>query len=306
MRVAARHPSIDIESTMLTSSALLRSAALCAGVAIAALTSTAARPAHAAEAVASVRLYTVDCGRVDISDMASLADTGEYDGKPGKLVAPCFIVRHPKGTLLWDTGLGDKLADVKEGVVDGPFHSHVDTRLSDQMKAIGLGPADIDYVSFSHLHFDHTGNANLFGGGTTWLLSKPELDWAVGNPTPFGVDPASFSAYKTAKLVMIGSDHDVFGDGSVRILAAPGHTPGHKVLLLKLQKSGAVMLSGDLYHTIENRKHARMPAFNTSRAETLASFSRIETIVKNTRARFVIQHAPESFASMPKFPAYLE
>ena len=304
MRVR-RAPSANIESTMPTPSALLRSAAICASVAIA-LTFTAARPVQAADAVASVRLYTVDCGRIDVSDMASLADTGEYDGKAGKVVTPCFIVRHPNGTLVWDTGLGDALAEVKRGVVNGPFHLHVDTALADQMKAIGLAPADIDYVSFSHLHFDHTGNANLFGSGTTWLLNKPELDWAIGTPTPFGVDPTSFSAYKTAKVVMIGIDHDVFGDGSVRILAAPGHTPGHKVLLLKLKKSGAVMLSGDLYHTVENRKHARMPAFNTSRADSLASFNRIETIVKNTRARFVIQHAPESFASMPKFPAYLE
>ena len=287
-------------------SALLRSAAICVGVAITTLTFTGMQTALAAEAVATVRLYTVDCGRVDISDMASLADTGEYDGKAGKVVTPCFVVRHPKGTLVWDTGLGDKLADVKEGVVNGPFHLHADTRLSDQLKVIGLEPAGIDYLSFSHLHFDHTGNANLFGGGTTWLLSKADLDWAIGNPSPFAVDPSLFSSYKTAKLVMIGSDHDVFGDGSVRILAAPGHTPGHKVLLLKLKKSGTVMLSGDLYHTVENRKRARMPAFNTSRADTLASFNRIETIVKNTRARFVIQHAPESFASMPKFPAYLE
>ena len=290
---------------MLEPSASRRCSAFLAGAAIATVLLTAPS-AYAADAVTSLRLYTVDCGRVDVSDMASLADTGEYDGKAGKVVDPCFIVRHPSGTLVWDTGLGDALAEVKRGVVNGPFHLRVDTRLVDQMKAIGLAPADIDYLSFSHLHFDHTGNANLFGSGTTWLLNKPELDWAVGTPTPFGVDPASFAAYKTAKVVMIDSDHDVFGDGSVRILAAPGHTPGHKVLLLNLKKSGAVMLSGDLYHTVENRKHARMPAFNTSRADTLASFNRIETIVRNTRARFVIQHAPESFVSMPKFPAYLE
>ena len=67
-----------------------------------------------------------------------------------------------------------------------------------------------------------------------------------------------------------------------------------------------MLLSGDLYHTLENRKQRRMPVFNHSRADTLASMDRIERIVKNDHARFVIQHAPESFASMPTFPAYLE
>lgn len=282
-----------------------RSIALAFVLSATAIAFAAPEVARAAEAVSSIHLYTVNCGRIDISDMASLADTGEYDGRAGKVAAPCFIIRHPKGTLLWDTGLGDKLADSKDGFVSGPFHLHVDHKLADQIKAIGLAPADIDYVTFSHLHFDHTGNANLFGA-STWLMSKSELDWATGNPTPFGVDPSTFSAVKTAKLKMYDGDYDVFGDGSVRILAAPGHTPGHKVLMVQLKKSGTVILSGDLYHTIENRKQHRMPAFNTDRADTLASFDRIDKIVKNTKARFVIQHAPESFAAMPKFPAYLD
>ena len=259
-----------------------------------------------ADQVKTVRLYTLDCGRADVSDMGSFADTGEYDGKAARLVVPCYVIRHPKGTLVWDAGLGDALADQKDGVTDGPFHLRVTVKLVDQLAALGLAPNDVDFVAFSHLHFDHTGNANLFAGRTTWLMDRKELAAATATPPVFDANLASFDAYKTAQVTQYDGDYDVFGDGSVRILAAPGHTPGHKVLLIKLAKAGNVLLSGDLYHTIENRKHARVPGFNTNRAETLASFNRIETIVKNTHARFVVQHAPESFAAMPKFPGYLD
>jgi len=98
----------------------------------------------------------------------------------------------------------------------------------------------------------------------------------------------------------------VFGDGSVRILKAPGHTPGHQVLEVKLKKTGVVVLSGDLYHTDANRKFRRVPAFNASRADTLASIDRIEKIVQNTHARFIIQHSLEDIAALPKFPGYLD
>lgn len=233
------------------------------------------------------------------------SDTGEYDGKPGTMAAPCFLIRHPRGTLLWDAGLGDKIAEHSNGVDNNGIRLSVPVTLAEQLKALGLAPADVTYIAFSHLHFDHTGNANAFGS-STWIINKSELSWALGTPSPFGVDPSTFSGYKGAKTQMIDDDFDVFGDHSVRILKAPGHTPGHQVLEVTLKNSGVVILSGDLYHTLANRKLARTPGFNTSRAETLASIDRIEKIVKNTNARFVVQHEWADFKSLPAFPAYLE
>jgi N-acyl homoserine lactone hydrolase len=79
-----------------------------------------AAAAEIAGAVSSVRLYTLDCGRIDFKDMALFSDTGEYDGKPGSLVDPCFLIRHPKGILLWDTGLGDALLGRNDAANDAP------------------------------------------------------------------------------------------------------------------------------------------------------------------------------------------
>ena len=260
---------------------------------------------HPKTEVTGVRLYTLDCGRAELKDMAMFSDTGEYDGKPGAIAVSCFVIQHPKGTLVWDTGMGDNLAEKKDGVDNGGIHMTVSVTLAEQLKALGLAPSDVTYVAFSHFHFDHTGSANLFTN-STWILNQSELHWALSSPTPGGVVPAVFSGYKTAKTNMIDGDFDVFGDGSVRILRTPGHTPGHQVLEIRLKKAGTVILSGDLYHTHENRTFKRVPGFNYERADTLASMDRVEKIVKNTKARFIVQHDGKDVASLPKFPAYLE
>jgi N-acyl homoserine lactone hydrolase len=253
-----------------------------------------------------IRLYTFDGGRITLKDMGIFADTGEYDGKSGKLSAPAFLIVHPKGTLLWDTGLPEKIAQQPEGTaIEGGIHLRVDKTLSQQLKEIDMDASKVNFMAFSHMHFDHTGNANLFPAAT-WIVNRAELAWAQGQPAPFGVDPSTFTAIQNAKTHLIDGDHDVFGDGTVRILKAPGHTPGHQVLAIKLKKAGMIVLSGDLYHSRANRKAHRVPAFNHGRADTLASFDRIEKIVKNNRARFVVQHDPADAGALPQAPGFLE
>jgi N-acyl homoserine lactone hydrolase len=256
--------------------------------------------------VTSVRLYALDCGHIDFKDMGFLSDTGEYDGKPGSLVNACYVIQHPKGVLVWDTGVSDKIAASKGGFEPVPgIHGTLEKTMESQLQAIGIKPADVSYIAFSHLHLDHTGNANAFASAT-WILNKAEIAWATTTPPPPAVIPDSFSAYKTAKTQMIDGDYDVFGDGTVRILKTPGHTPGHQALLLQLKKTGTVVLSGDLYPFRENRKNARIPLNNTDRADTMASMARIEKIVANTKARLIIQHDPQDFKTPPKAPAFLE
>lgn len=284
----------------MSRSSLLR----CVGGSLLLAASSLFAPAHAADPVQDIRLYALDCGRIQVKDMAMFSDTGEYNGKPGVLSDPCFVIRHPKGILVWDTGLGDKLAETKGGIDIPVGHMQVDVTLLDQLKAIGLAPADVTYLSFSHTHFDHTGNANEFPG-STWILNKAEIAWAESKPGAF-VNIDTFSDYKTARTQMIDGDYDVFGDGSVMILKTPGHTPGHQSLELKLKKSGVVILSGDLFHQRDNYKFRRVPPFNVERADTLASIDRVNTILKNTKGRLVVQHDAGDFKSLPKFPKYLD
>jgi N-acyl homoserine lactone hydrolase len=261
--------------------------------------------AQAADAPTDIRVYVLDCGRIDARDMGMFDDSGALDGKPGMMSVPCFLIRHPKGILLWETGLGDAIADRPDGVDFAPgVHGSVRTRLVDQLEALGLKPSDIGYVAFSHWHIDHTGNANLFGRAT-WILQRRELTAATGpTPPPFeSLTPVT--AYRAAKVRLVDGDTDVFGDGSVQLLLLPGHTPGHQALQLRLSHAGTVLLSGDLYHSREARRLRRVPKVNVDRAATLASMDRFEAIAAQTHARVVIQHDPRDVALLPHFPAYL-
>jgi glyoxylase-like metal-dependent hydrolase (beta-lactamase superfamily II) len=259
-----------------------------------------------AQASREIRLYALDCGHLVFQDLAAFSDTGEWAGKSGELAEPCFLIEHPNGLMIWDTGLGDIYAGKNEGTEIRPgVRVTMPVGLVEQLRSLKLAPADIKFVAFSHFHYDHVGNANLFGK-STWILNRAEVA-AMDSPNrPYGFKPELISGYKTANVKEIEGDYDVFGDGTVTILKAPGHTPGHQALEVKLAKSGVVILSGDLYHQRRNRAERLMPIFNTSRADTLASMDRIERIVKNTRARFVIQHSLEDFTELPKFPQYLD
>lgn len=250
-----------------------------------------------------LRLYTLDCGRLDIGDMGMFSDTGEHAGERGVMAVPCYLIRDGDRWLLWDTGLGDAIAATPAGIDRLGGHWTVRRTLRDQLAAIGLTPADIAFVALSHLHADHSGNIGLFRHATL-LIGAPELAWAKAGG--LGADPALVAAAARMKAIPLGSDHDVFGDGRVRIIATPGHTPGHRALLVRLPRSGAVMLSGDLYHTRENYERSLVPAVNVSRADTLASFDRFRRIVEREKARVIVQHAPEDFARMAAFPGWLD
>ena len=308
-----RHHGRKLLTTLLFSGLALTSLSAKAGT-----PSPAATPYPAAAAVQQVqvaqainqqavtptvrpRLYALDCGRVQFADMGMFSDTGEYDGRPGALVTPCFLIVHPRGTLLWDAGLGDHLAGKGAVPADGGVVIEVRQSLQSQLQRIG---ANVDYVAFSHFHFDHTGNALAFRDAT-WLVNRAEFDAALDDPSAY-INPEAVQPGGDTKQAFIEGDHDVFGDGTVKILRAPGHTEGHQVLLVRLVNSGPVILSGDLYHTRENRRYQRVPTFNSSRAESLASMNRIETLATNLGARIIVQHDPQEFATLPSAPAYLD
>lgn len=256
----------------------------------------AAAPAGAAPP--DLRLYVLDCGRATLADGAPASDVGNRDGQALEFADPCFVIRHPRGWLVWDAGLApDQPSAPGARIVPGPA-------LDAQLRAIGASPDAITYVTFSHLHFDHVGNAARFAKAT-WILERDELAWAEHEPAHVSMVPRLFQAYRTATTRVIDGDLDVFGDGRVRIFKAPGHTPGSAVLWIDLPASGPVLLSGDLFLSREGRRDGDVPAVNASRADTLASIDRIERIARRTHARIVIQHDPRDYAALPRPPAFL-
>jgi N-acyl homoserine lactone hydrolase len=262
-----------------------------------------------AATIPAVKLYAMDCGEVNFSDVDSFADDGSMKGVARAFADPCYLIRHPKGDLIWDTGVPEAIADMPDGLrpENFPVHIVVRRKLSAQLAELGLTPADIEFVSFSHMHFDHTGNGNLFAR-STWIVDADERAAMFAEKAREGEDFAAYSALENASTVLIEGDntHDVFGDGSAVIHQAPGHTPGHTVLLIKTAASGNVLLSGDLWHMRESREKRLVPSFNSDRARTLASMDRVEALAQQTGARIVRQHVPEDFAALPVFPEPLQ
>ncbi len=260
---------------------------------------------NAYAAAPDVRLYTLNCGYINVHDNASFSDTDYYSHTPTKLADPCFLVKHNNDWLLWDLGLGDQyVGHVTESSQYG-VSLIVPVSLADQLKALKLAPNDIKYVAVSHAHFDHTGNISLFPHSTL-LMQRKEYASIQNNPPPMAVKDSLYSYLETMPKKLLDHDYDVFGDGSVLIIRTPGHTPGHQSLQLQLAKSGVVVLSGDVYHSRAAYRYKLVPVFNANRADTLASMERIDGILKNTKGRLIIQHDIGDFASLPKSPEYLQ
>jgi glyoxylase-like metal-dependent hydrolase (beta-lactamase superfamily II) len=174
------------------------------------------------------------------------------------------------------------------------------------MAAIGYAPADITYLAFSHFHWDHVGNANMFAGAT-WLVRKLEREIMFSEPPSPRTEPANYSALKNSKTVIVSdSDYDVFGDGSVVMKSAPGHSPDHQVLFVKLAKTGPVLLSGDLYHYPEERKLKLIPATEFNAQQTIASRAAVEAFLQKSGAQLWIQHDFTATAKLKKAPEFYD
>jgi N-acyl homoserine lactone hydrolase len=243
----------------------------------------------------SLRLYVLDCGIITPPNVDNyglkvneVADT--------RMVTPCFLIAHPRGSLMWDTGEIPDSA-FKDGVSPQKLNNFtVDRPLLPQLAAIGYAPANITYMALSHYHGDHVANANLFAG-STWIVQKGDRDPILApRPVPPPAtgrvpDPKFFEGLADSKTILLNNeDHDVFGDGSVVIKSTPGHTPGHQALYLKLAKTGNVLLSGDLYHYPEEITYKKIPSFDSNKEQTAKSREMIEEFVKQNRAELWIQH----------------
>jgi glyoxylase-like metal-dependent hydrolase (beta-lactamase superfamily II) len=226
--------------------------------------------------------------------------------KEPDFVNSSYLIVHPRGTLQFDAG---GIPDTKLKGDGTPTTEGVMTAtktLLSQLANAGYRPSDITYFALSHYHSDHTGNANLFAGAT-WITQKAERDFMFGDKPQGIIEPATYSALKGAKTrILDNQEFDVFGDGTVRLIPTPGHTPGHQVLLVRLPKRGPVLLAGDLYHYPEERAKGITPTFEFNAEMSKASRAKVEALLKETRAQLWIEHDLATHAKMPKPPAYVE
>ena len=250
----------------------------------------------------TLQLYAFTCGTVT-GEFGRLMDGGEGDIT---VPIPVFLIEHPKGRALFDTGLhpdcqhdpagrlGERLTNLfKVGFRPGE-------EVSARLEAIGRDPGKIDLVISSHFHFDHCGGNALIANATL-LVQRREWDAGMDpeSAAQRGFDPRDFDLGH--KLRLIEGEHDVFGDGSVICLPTHGHTPGHQSLRVRLD-SGDIVLAADACYFCQTLRERRLPRFAHDKAAMLASLDRLEALEKSG-ARIFFGHDPEFWRSVPQAPA---
>jgi glyoxylase-like metal-dependent hydrolase (beta-lactamase superfamily II) len=187
-----------------------------------------------------------------------------------------FALEHPAGVVLFDTGQTSRVTQRGYLPIWHPFFRlsrfelGEQDEMASQLTTLGIAPADVRWIVLSHLHTDHVGGLPALAGPEV-LVSRVEWERASGlrgrlrgylpQHWPTGVVPTLLDLNRGRFGPFPGS-HDVTGDGSVVIVATPGHTPGH-VGLLVLRREGAVLLSGDLEHVRADAREttARVAAY---------------------------------------------
>jgi len=265
-----------------------------AAFSLAALTGAHAS-ALTAQSLPTPRLYVLDCGTLAGRNLRTYGLPAEARD----LSVACALVVDGNRTLLWETGLGDRFAGGTETPKDPGWR--VSRTLRSQLAEIGIEPPAITYLAISHMHADHTGNANDYASAT-WLVQEAERDFAF-RP---GQDTSSYRALADARVTVLHGDHDVFGDGVAMLISTPGHTPGHQSLLVKLPHAGAIVLSGDLYHYPEERAAKTFPGFELDRAKTAASRDAVDALIERLHAQLWIEHDILGYARLKKAPAYYD
>lgn len=253
-----------------------------------------------------IRLYVLDTGLIECADYAMFSPNAG-PGVRQDMSVKSYAIVHPRGTLVWDTGIEDATAALPDGrQIIEPIVFKVPRTMRSQLEEIGIDPASVDYLGLSHLHIDHVGNIDLFTGATV-LLHEAEAEAGFGpHAAELTLIPETYAALNRDKVQTVAGDHDVFGDGSVTIVSLPGHTPGHQGLLVRLPRSGPILLATDIVYSASDYAAGAVRESNTDLAASAASIERAKRIEREQGARVWLHHDLEGQRSVNDAPAFYE
>ncbi len=270
-----------------------------------------AQPAqHAAAQGGPMRLYVFTSGSL------TFGKGGLQQGAAGDITVPVgfYYIKHPKGGILFDTGNNDKTITDAAGWW-GPLAKGLglkmtaDDAIDVQLNKIGVHPNDVKFVILGHLHLDHAGNMQKFPNAT-FLVQNDELaaaGWPETNYSVFYI-PGDFVEAKNYKIVRLNGNWDLFGDRSVEIIRAPGHTPGSQFAVVRLPKTGTVVLTSDTCYLKEDLEKNLTPGTGGawSPPGMLLGYEKIRAIRDAEGASLFFAHDPEVFKATKKAPEFYE
>ncbi|WP_027531735.1 N-acyl homoserine lactonase family protein [Bradyrhizobium sp. WSM3983] len=251
------------------------------------------------------KIFILDGGIARVDD-GSIYSPGINVGIPMTLSCNAYLIRHREKWLLWDTGTEDDLVSEPQGrIVAHGIRGIVRRTVASQLDEIGVRPDEIAMIAISHAHFDHVGNCRLFRNAK-WIAQKAEYEAMFGpDPAQFGYLPELYATMRQNDVELVDGDHDIFGDGAVRIIFTPGHTLGHCSLLVRLPKAGPVLLSGDVAHNRENFDCRRVPSFNADKQATEASMDKVDAILHTEMATMWVNHDTAQSEGLPHAPKWI-
>src|SRR5689334_44344 len=259
-----------------------------------------------AQSPTGMKMYAFSSGGLTIAKSALQSGASS---NPITVPVGFFVVMHPKGNFLFDTGNNDKI--INDPSYWGPMAQALqvvrtpDIAIDTQLKKIGLTPNDIKYVAVGHMHLDHGGNVCKFPNAI-FLVQKDEMKNAAwpepGTAGPY--IPGDVACLRNGigeslpnkfKMDMLEGDLDVFGDKSVEIKRWPGHTPGSQMVVVRLPKTGTVVLTSDNVYFSENVTKNLLPDVSLAYFPTgiLNAYEYIRILQGRENASFMTAHDPD-------------
>jgi len=255
--------------------------------------------------VTVINVYALGTGYIEL-DRASMVSDLE-PGQPWTVPVTSFLVSHPSGKLLFDTGVHcqarlDPLARLgAERMKRLAVKSQAGDDVVAQLATLGLTPDDIRFVANSHLHFDHCGG-NEFFPRATFLVQRPELESARRPGFVPGYNPSPIDFDHPLDYRMIEGEHDVFGDGSVILFPTYGHTPGHQSLRVRAGKQGQIVCASDACYTRENMDRDVLPKILWDASVMSESLAALRKLRDQVGATMFYGHDPAQWQATPRAP----
>ncbi|MAG29432.1 MAG: MBL fold metallo-hydrolase [Deltaproteobacteria bacterium] len=251
----------------------------------------------------ALELYAMTCGWLNLP-LAVLIEGGSADTI--RIPVPCYLIVHPSGTALFDSGLGTVCLEEDDEYL-GDFAALMQVEFAPgeeiamRLETLEREGASIDFLINSHLHFDHAGGNEQIPDARL-IVQKREWE-AAHEPdqiAAMGYKPVDYDLGHD--LLLVDGEHDVFGDGSVTCIPTHGHTPGHQSLRVALP-DGEVVLTGDACYLRESLEQLRRPPGAASDREAmLGSLKRLRTL-QSRGARIFYGHDPGFWQKVPQAPA---